>query len=205
MEKTMRPGGLELLSPAGNLDIFKAVISAGADGVAIHFKVGQPAKDAALALATTALEIVDGIGCKAEDAPRSVANTRADDELKTRLLKQATRRLAASMPSETIAGREVVCGSLPGTDRVSLTELAESVKARGGVALIVGVTDTLSVIMASGNPSVDCRKLLPEILKRFGGRGGGKTDFAQGGVQDATLADEVSKALKETVIESLTS
>ena len=55
-------------------------VSAGADGVAIHFKVGQPAKDAALALATTALEIVDGIGCKAEDAPRSVANTRADDE-----------------------------------------------------------------------------------------------------------------------------
>ena len=94
---------------------------------------------------------------------------------------------------------------LPGSDRAVLTDMAESVKSGGGVALIVGVTDTLSVIMASGNPSVDCRKLLPEILKRFGGRGGGKPDFAQGGVQDATLADEVSKALKETVIESLTS
>ena len=33
MEKTMRTGELEVLSPAGNLDIFKAVISAGADAV----------------------------------------------------------------------------------------------------------------------------------------------------------------------------
>ena len=178
-------------------------VSAGADGVAIHFKVGQPAKDAALALATTALEIVDGIGCKAEDAPRSVANTRADDELKTRLLKQATRRLAASMPSETIAGREVVCGSLPGTDRATLTELAESVKARGGVALIVGVTDTLSVIMASGDPAVDCRKLLPEVLKPLGGRGGGKPDFAQGGVQDPSMEEAVLDAMRGAVERAL--
>ena len=178
-------------------------VSAGADGVAIHFKVGQPAKDAALALATTALEIVDGIGCKAEDAPRSVANTRADDELKTKLLKQATRRLAASIPSETIAGREVVCGSLPGTDRASLTELAESVKARGGVALIVGVTDTLSVIMASGDPAVDCRKLLPEVLKPLGGRGGGKPDFAQGGVQDPSMEKAVLDAMRGAVERAL--
>ena len=65
------------------------------------------------------------------------------------------------------------------------------------------MTDTLSVIMASGDARVDCRKLLPEVLKQFGGRGGGKPDFAQGGVQDATLADEVSKALKDTVLKSL--
>ena len=84
-----------------------------------------------------------------------------------------------------------------------LTDTAESVKSKGGVALIVGVTDTLSVIMASGDARVDCRKLLPEVLKQFGGRGGGKPDFAQGGVQDASLADEVSKVLKDTVLKSL--
>ena len=105
--------------------------------------------------------------------------------------------------AETIAGREVVCGSLPGTDRVSLTELAESVKARGGVALIVGVTDTLSVIMASGDPAVDCRKLLPEVLKPLGGRGGGKPDFAQGGVQDPSMEEAVLDAMRGAVERAL--
>ncbi len=174
-------------------------VSAGADGVAIHFKVGQAAKDAALSLATTALEIVDGIGCKTEDAPRAVANTRADDELKTRLLRSATKRLASSMGSEDVNGVEVLCGSLPGTDRNVLTELAESVKSRGGVALLVGETDTLSVIMASGDERVDCRRLLPEVLKAFGGRGGGKPDFAQGGVPDVSSEAEVLEAMRRAV------
>lgn len=178
-------------------------VSAGADGVAIHFKVGQAAKDAALGLATTALEIVDGIGCRTEDAPRAVSNLRSDDELKTELLKRATRRLASSASAEVVSGREVLCVSLPGTDRGTLTELAESVKSRGGVAAIIGVTDTLSVIMASGDPRVDCRRVVPEVLGRFGGRGGGKPDFAQGGVPDPSLEDEVLSAMRDAVSQAL--
>lgn len=180
-------------------------VSAGKDGIAIHFKVGQCARNAAADLSSIALEIVDEIGCKVEDSPKAVSNSRHEIDLYGRLLRKATKDLAARIPTEEVGGVPVYSAVLPGSDRAVLTDMAESVKSGGGVALIVGVSDTLSVIMASGNPSVDCRKLLPEILKRFGGRGGGKTDFAQGGVQDATLADEVSKALKETVIESLTS
>lgn len=178
-------------------------VSAGNDGIAIHFKVGQAAKQEALALSAIALDIIDGIGCKNEDSPKAVANMRADADFKGRLLRQATRRLAAAIVPETVGGVEVYCGSLPGTDRGAITDYAESVKAKGGVALLVGETETLSVIMASGNPSVDCRKLLPEVLKRFGGRGGGKPDFAQGGITDVTLADDVLKAMREAVVGSL--
>ena len=99
----------------------------------------------------------------------------------------------------------MLCAALPGTDRAVLTDAAESVKSKGGVALIVGITDTLAVIMASGTPSVDCKKLLPEVLKGFGGRGGGKPDFAQGGVTDPSLADDVLKAMRSAVEKSLSS
>ena len=34
-------------------------------------------------------------------------------------------------------------------------------------------------------------RLWNEVLKGFGGRGGGKPDFAQGGVTDPSLADDV--------------
>ncbi|MDO5861641.1 MAG: DHHA1 domain-containing protein [Thermoplasmata archaeon] len=178
-------------------------VSAGAEGTAIHFKVGKAAKDEALALSGIALEIVDGIGCKTEDSPKAVANARADAELKGRLLKQAAKKLASSAVPEKIGGKDVYCVSLPGTDRAVLTEFAESVKSKGGVALVVGVTDTLAVIMASGDPAVDCRKLLPEVLKPFGGRGGGKPDFAQGGIQDVSAEDDVLKALRDAVAKSL--
>lgn len=178
-------------------------VSAGGDGVAIHFKVGQAAKEAALSLCTTALSVVDEIGCKIEDSPKAVANMKTDAELKGRLLKQAAKELASMAISEEISGRMVCMASLPGTDRSVLTDLAESVKSEGGVALIAGITDTLSIIMASGDKAVDCRKILPEVLKTFGGRGGGKPDFAQGGVPDAGKADDVLKALREAVSKAL--
>ena len=180
-------------------------VSAGKDGIAIHFKVGQEAKDAAADLANIALEIVDGIGCKTEDSVRAVANMRHDLDLEGRLLRRAAKELAASIVPEDVCGTKVLCAVLPGTDRAVLTDTAESVKSDGGVALIVGVTDTLAVIMASGNPAVDCRKLLPEVLKQFNGRGGGKPDFAQGGVTDPALADEVLKAMRSAVEKTLSS
>ncbi len=178
-------------------------VSAGDEGVAIHFKVGQAAKEAAISLATVALSVTDEIGCKTDDAPKAVANMKTDTELKGRLLKQATKDLASSLVPEDICGRKVLCASLPGSDRSVLTDLAESVKSEGGVALIVGVTDTLSVIMASGDPAVDCRKLLPDILKAYGGRGGGKPDFAQGGVQDPALAEQVLASMRGAVDSAL--
>lgn len=174
-------------------------VSAGKDGVAIHFKVGQAAKDAAAELSSIALEIVDEIGCKVEDSPKAVANMKASSELQSRLLKQAARSLAASVPSEQIGGVEVYSAVLPGTERSVLTEAAEAVKSRGGVAVIVGVTDTLSVIAASGCPKVDCKKLFSEVLSAFGGRGGGKPDFAQGGVPDPSKAQDVLDAMKKAV------
>ena len=180
-------------------------VSAGKDGIAIHFKVGQEAKDAAADLANIALEIVDGIGCKTEDSVRAVANMRHDLDLEGRLLRRVAKELAASIVPEDVCGTKVLCAVLPGTDRAVLTDAAESVKSDGGVALIVGVTDTLAVIMASGNPAVDCRKLLPEVLRQFNGRGGGKPDFAQGGVTDPALADEVLKAMRSAVEKSLSS
>ena len=178
-------------------------VSAGKDGIAIHFKVGQEAKDAAADMTSIAAAIVDEIGCKTEDSVRAVANSRHELDLYGRLLRRAAKDLASRIPTEDVGGMQVYSAILPGSDRAVLTDTAESVKSKGGVALIVGVTDTLSVIMASGDARVDCRKLLPEVLKQFGGRGGGKPDFAQGGVQDASLADEVSKVLKDTVLKSL--
>ena len=50
-----------------------------------------------------------------------------------------------------------------------------------------------------GSRHVDLRKAGKTLNAGIGGRGGGKPDFAQGGVQDTSQADEVYKTLVESV------
>lgn len=178
-------------------------ISAGKDGVTIEFKVGQAAKDTSVRLSMTALSIVDEIGCRVEDSPKAVANMRHELEMDRGLLKDAVKRIASSIVPEIVNGCPVHAAILPGSDRSVVTDAAESVKSSGGVAIFVSVSDTASVVLASGNGKVDCRAVLSDVLKGFGGRGGGKPDFSQGGVPDPAVADDVLKALIEAVAKSL--
>lgn len=178
-------------------------VSAGKDGVAIHFKVGTEAKNAAADLANLGLAVVDEIGCKAEDSVRAVANMKHETETYRRLLRDATRKMLASIDSEDIGGCKVYAAAVPGTDRPALTDAAESYKSKGGVAAFVALTDSTSVILASGDPRVDCKKVLSQVLPSFGGRGGGKPDFAQGGVPEGHSPDEILDALRAALSETL--
>lgn len=178
-------------------------VSAGKDGVTIEFKVGNAAKDVANNLATTALEIVDEIGCKMEDSPRAVANMRHELELDRKMLKDAVRMVLASVQPEETNGCQVYSAKVPAADRPVITDAAESVKSKGGVAAYVVVGETLSVILASGEKKVNCKEILGKVLGEFGGRGGGKSDFAQGGVPDISVADDVLKSLTDAVKASL--
>jgi alanyl-tRNA synthetase len=79
----------------------------------------------------------------------------------------------------------------------------ESIRSKGGVAAFVSVSETLSVMLASGSKVVDCKKILGDVLSQFGGRGGGKPDFSQGGVPDVSKAEEVLKALGDAISAAL--
>ncbi len=174
-------------------------VKAGKEGYEIHFKVGKAAKDSAVALSNIALEVIDVIGCKNEDAAKAVANMKQDAELKNRLLKEATKQIVKGLSPETVNGKELYSAVIPGADRNVLNDAMEEIRSNGGIAAFVSVSGTLSVMLASGTKDVDCKKVLSDVLGQFGGRGGGKPDFAQGGVPDVGKADEVLKALTDAV------
>ena len=58
-------------------------------------------------------------------------------------------------------------------------------------------------MLASGDKRVNCKEIVGNVLKEFGGRGGGKPDFSQGGVPDISVSDEVLKSLMDAVRKSL--
>jgi len=178
-------------------------VSAGKDGVTIEFEVGHKAKTAANASAMLAMEIVDSIGCKASDSPKAVANSRREAEASRKALKEATKVILDSIPAEQVGGISVQVCVVPGGDRNIMTEHAEAVKSSGGVAAYVSVGETLSAMVASGDKRVDCKKVLSDVLAQFGGRGGGKPDFAQGGAPDASKAAEMAQAFKDAIAGAL--
>ncbi|MBO7351549.1 MAG: alanyl-tRNA editing protein, partial [Candidatus Methanomethylophilaceae archaeon] len=178
-------------------------VKAGKDGYEIHFKVGEEAKKAAIGLSNIALEVIDVIGCKNEDAAKAVANMKHGSELKDKLLKDATKQIVKNLAPENVNGTEVYAAIIPGGDRNVLNDTMESIRSKGGVAAFISASETLSVMLASGSKSVDCKKILGDVLAQFGGRGGGKPDFSQGGVPDTSKAEEVLNALKEAVRSSV--
>lgn len=176
-------------------------VSSGKDGIAIHFKIGNAAKNAAADMTALAMEIVDTIGCKTEDAPKAVYNMKQQAESNAVALKNALKTIVSSMVPESVNGTEVYSAILPIAEKTVISEKAESVKSAGGVAVFV--TGSASVMLASGNKAVDCKKILSEVLPSFGGRGGGKPDFAQGGIANASDAEKALKSLTDAVRQSL--
>ncbi len=174
-------------------------ISAGKDGVAIHFKVGPAAADAAMALANTCLQVIDETGSKPEDLIKTVANLQHELKVANDAKKTVTRQRIEELRPTAIDGTAVYSGLFADADRKTLTDAAEEYRSQGGVAVFVSTGETLAVMLVSGTPRVNCRTVLGDVLKQFDGRGGGKPDFAQGGVPDATKGQAVLNALLEAV------
>jgi alanyl-tRNA synthetase len=178
-------------------------VSAGKDGVAIHFKVGDAASDSAAMLAITCLEAAEAADSKPEDIVRAVSNMKRELECARVSLKGSARAFLSSVRPKDVNGTEVYSAAVFGADRTVLADAAEKIKAAGGVAVFVSSGEAVSAVIASGSAAADCRKVLTDVLGRFGGRGGGKPDFAQGGMPDPEKAEDLLRALEEEMARSL--
>jgi alanyl-tRNA synthetase len=81
-----------------------------------------------------------------------------------------------------VGDRRVVVQALEGWDAAGLKAIASSLVARSGVvAVLVSVRNPVAVVVArSQDAALDSSKGLRMLLDRFGGRGGGRPELAQG-------------------------
>jgi alanyl-tRNA synthetase len=122
--------------------------------------------------------------------PASIERLQSDSKEHARTLKRLQERLAAHeadalvRSAQPIGDHRVVIASLEGWDAGGLKALASTIAARPGhAAVLIAPTASGSplVVARAADVALDAAALLRAIVARFGGKGGGRADLAQGG------------------------
>jgi alanyl-tRNA synthetase len=105
--------------------------------------------------------------------------------------------------AELIGERRLVVQALEGWDAAGLKTIASSLVAHSGVVVaLVSPGAPIAVVVArSQNAGVDSSKVLRRLLDRFGGRGGGRPELAQGAGLVGKI-DDILAAAGELLMQS---
>jgi len=93
------------------------------------------------------------------------------------------RAAALSGAAEAIGGRRAVLAAIPNADAGALKALGAAIVVGSGVVavLVSDATPALAVVARSADVDLDAAALFKTLATTFGGKGGGRPDFAQGG------------------------
>jgi alanyl-tRNA synthetase len=95
----------------------------------------------------------------------------------------AVHEASTLLEGATLAGDlRIVVQALEGWDAAGLKAIAAALVSQKDVAVcLLSMSDPVAVVVArSQNVVIDAAKTLRALLDRFGGRGGGRPDLAQG-------------------------
>jgi alanyl-tRNA synthetase len=135
---------------------------------------------------------IERLQSDAKDQKRSIAALQND------LARYRADELAAL--AEDVRKFRLVARAVD-ADANGLKNLATAVAAKPGyvVALVSTATPALVVIARSVDVGLSAQKLFASLVSRFGGRGGGRPEMAQGGGLTAST-DAILAALREAVL-----
>ncbi len=117
---------------------------------------------------------VEKIQAEGKQARKTIARLQSD------LAVHEAARLIAASP--VVGGVTRVAHVVDGWDAAGLKAIASSMTSQSGMAAaLVGTSAPIAIVVArSSDGSLDANAVLQQLLKRFGGRGGGKAELAQG-------------------------
>lgn len=160
-------------------------------GCRVEFVCGSRALADADKKNSTLLAVAQGLSVKPEQVPDALAKLKADllaqlDDVKSKLLKVEEAQLQElydNAPTNA-AGTKILAVPLDGHDAKDIKVfLPKATALEHTVCLLVAAKpERISYAAALGAATEgDCRVLIKLLNEAFGGRGGGKSDCAQGG------------------------
>lgn len=150
----------------------------------IKFEVGERAKAKALEISKVCMETAEILGATYETLIKTALNISNElIDLKKRLRALTIEKIDKINFIEK-EGVKFYHQIFEGLDRKILMErVGELIKAERVIVLIGNKEDRGMFILArSSDLNMDCVKTLQEVLMKFGGRGGGKSEYAFGSV-----------------------
>jgi alanyl-tRNA synthetase len=115
-------------------------------------------------------------------------------DLQTKLAAHEGAALASR--AEAIGSLRAVVAALEGWDQSGLKAIAAAIAERAGhVAVLISTPAPSAVVVArAADVAVDSAAILKQLTARFGGKGGGRPELAQGGGLEGPRADVLSAA-----------
>jgi alanyl-tRNA synthetase len=122
------------------------------------------------------------------ELPAAVEKIQAEGKQARKTIARLQSELAVHEAARLISASPVVGGVrcaahvVDGWDAAGLKAIASSMTAQPGVAAaLVGTSTPIALVVArSPDVTLDANAVLQQLLQRFGGRGGGKPELAQG-------------------------
>ena len=180
-----------------------AIVVAGAEkfkgGTRITFACGGRALRVFRTLRESVAGSVRALSVLPQELPVAIERMQAEAKEHRRAILKFQETLAAHEASRLISGRGgpfgqddypglanaiyIVVDTLDGWDANGLKAIASAItqRTRAAVALFSTTSPVSAVIARSSDVRIDANAVLRALTERFGGRGGGKSDLAQGG------------------------
>ncbi|HJJ47059.1 MAG TPA: alanine--tRNA ligase-related protein, partial [Methanocorpusculum sp.] len=115
-----------------------------------------------------------------------------------RLRAKISKLELSKLEGITVNGVEVVVKEID-ISKKELISIGAAVAERGGIAVLITNTDSIGVVIASGEEKVHADKLIGDVCAVLGGKGGGKPNLAQGSGTDATKIGEACAKAEELI------
>jgi len=163
-------------------------------GVRVTFVCGGRALRVFRTLRESVVGSVRALSVLPQELPGTIERMQTEARDLRRTIKRFQESLAVH-EAVRLAG-DVVVEALDGWDANGLKTIATEITSRTSavVALFSTASPIAVVIACSPDRKVDANAVLRALTERFGGRGGGKADLAQGGGLSGNLADICSAA-----------
>ena len=155
-------------------------------GTRVEFVCGHRALRAFHALRDTTAENVRLLSVHGREVPEAIERLQAeakDARRRIKDLQSQVARVEASTLADAAADARLVVHVLEGWDQNGIKTIASAICERPGyTAVLFSAPAPSAVVIARGaGATTDAAAILKKLTEKFGGKGGGRADLAQGG------------------------
>ena len=170
----------------------------------IRFEVGEKAKEYAAETIALHMKVSEALGASQKTILQTAINLKQEVEDLRRRAAHLTKLILERLEPEEVDGIKMYTALYREVERKALMDYAGETIAKGRsvVLLVDEQKDAFFVLSRSKDLALNCGALLKDVLQSFGGRGGGKPEFASGSAP-LEVAEQALTTLKSKVLEQL--